>query len=383
VILFRFAKILKQNFMKKQRRIWTHFLIIVGFIPLSIIGISSCKPSKIATSPAPKEDITKPLVLSGDSLRVAFYNVENLFDIEDDPITQDSEYIPNSSLRWTQERYIKKQKDIASVIEAMGFPSILGMVEIENRKVLQDLISQQVMQAQKYDISHFDSPDERGIDVAMIYKTADFKVNNARSHRVIFPDDVNDKTRDILEVSGILRGIPLTVFVNHFPSRRGGADESEPKRIFVAQAVKKAVDSIWAQDKNRYIIVMGDMNDEPTDKSITQGLGAIQWERSTANSLNINALYNLAAGVKAKGEGSYFYQKHWETIDQIIVSGNFLSSSSKLITGDVQAIFKPDFITFLDRSTQLKVPSRTYTGPIYRGGYSDHFPVYIPIYLKK
>jgi predicted extracellular nuclease len=269
--------------------------------------------------------------------------------------------------------------NITKVIEGMGFPSILGMCEIENRKVLEDLVNQPLIKANNYNIAHFDSPDERGIDVAMIYKKGDFDVKNMKYHRTKFYND-NDKTRDILEVSGILRGQPLTVFVNHWPSKSGGAAESEPKRVFVAEQLKGVIDALVKKDKNSQVVIMGDLNDEPNNISLTQGLGAIEWNGS--NTLISNDLYNLASLIQKAELGSYYYKKHWETIDQIIVSGNFLSKNSTLVT-DKQQVFNAEFLTYLDKSTGIRAPNRTYTGPIYRGGYSDHFPVFIQVYLKK
>jgi predicted extracellular nuclease len=365
---------------------YTRFVLVLSFIPLSIF-VFTCCTKKVATVSTKSVDATiaepvkQPLTLTGDSLRIAFYNVENLFDIYDDPITQDSEYLPTSKIQWTQERYDKKLNNIAKVIESMGFPSILGMAEIENRKVLEDLVNQPLIKANNYNIAHFESPDERGIDVAMIYKKGDFDVKNMKYHRIKFVGD-NDKTRDILEVSGILRGSPLTIFVNHWPSKSGGAAESEPKRVYVAEQLKGFVESLFQKDKNNQIVIMGDLNDEPDNISLTQGLGAKEWADNSYNALTTNVLYNLASAIKKAGLGSYYYKKHWETIDQIIVSGSFLSKNSTLVT-DKQQIFNADFLTYLDKSTGIKAPNRTYTGSIYRGGYSDHFPIFIQVYLKK
>jgi predicted extracellular nuclease len=365
---------------------YTRFVLVLSCIPLSIFVFTCCsQKATVATTksvnPPVAETAAKGLALTGDSFRIAFYNVENLFDIYDDPITQDSEYLPTSKIQWTQERYDKKLVNITKVIESMGFPSILGMAEIENRKVLEDLINQPLIKANNYNIAHFESPDERGIDVAMIYKKGDFDVKNMKYHRIKFNND-NDKTRDILEVTGILRGLPLTVFVNHWPSKSGGAAESETKRVQVADKLKSVVDAIFQKDKNTKIIIMGDLNDEPTDISLRQSLGAIEWLNPNNQTLVLTDLYNLASAIKQAGLGSYYYKKHWETIDQIIVSGNFLSKNSTLVT-EKQQIFDADFLTYLDKSTGIKAPNRTYTGPIYRGGYSDHFPVFIQVYLKK
>ena len=347
------------------------------------------KPTEQATAKPvemPTEAVNSTLPIwknAKDSARIAFYNVENLFDTLDSPITLDSEYMPNSSLRWTKQRYEAKLKSISKVIDSMGFPSVLGMVEVENRRVLEDLTATKTLKVHNYGIAHFESPDERGIDCAMIYKKVDFQVNNTKPHRIIFPNEPSDRTRDILEVSGILRGLPVTFFVNHFPSRRGGAEESDIKRIFVAKTLRNAVDSLLKKDVNARIIIMGDLNDEPKDKSLTQGLKAIYWTRTATPLPKIekNSLYNLSAGVKESGFGSYFYRGEWEVIDQMIVSGSLLDSRSKLVTRDAAQVFNADFLTYKDKMGK-KLPNRTYTGPIYRGGYSDHFPVYLMVYFK-
>ena len=230
---------------------------------------------KSATTPI---DFSHPLSFQDakDSFRLAFYNVENLFDTIDSPNTLDSEYMPNSSLKWNTQRYFAKEKNIARVVEAMNFPTIMGMAEVENRRVIEDLIAQPALESKNYGIAHFESPDERGIDVAMIYRKSEFDVKKQKTHTIKFPNS-DDKTRDILEVSGILRGgIELTVFVNHFPSRRGGAEESEPKRVYVASVLRKAVDSVFQKNPNAHIVIMGDFNDEPNNNSLTKTLGAAE-----------------------------------------------------------------------------------------------------------
>jgi predicted extracellular nuclease len=359
-------------------------LYLLVLLPLSIVVIESCGTPKTAVvKPAEPAEETADLraidpTTAKDSLRIAFYNVENLFDTLDDPIKIDSEYLPNSSLRWTRERYEAKQRNLVKAIEGLGYPSVLGMCEVENRRVLEDLIAQPELRSRNYAIVHYDSPDERGIDVAMLYKSTDFTPNNQASHRVKLPVD---KTRDILEVSGLLRGTKITVFVNHWPSRRGGADTSEPKRLMAAQTLKAKTDSLFRLDKKARIVIMGDLNDEPMDKSLTQGLEAVLWNRDSAKTLPHNKLYNLAAAVKRNKKGSYWYRNEWEAIDQIIVSGFWLDGRSKLQMPDSESVLNAEFLTYKDRNGN-RPPNRTYTGPIYRGGFSDHFPVYITVYLK-
>jgi predicted extracellular nuclease len=390
---FTFATNFKIIKKMKKPGLKTLCLLVIAFYCL----LESCNaPKTVAVNPVPKAletaiktaaespNSTLPIWKNAkDSARIAFYNVENLFDTIDEPMTIDSEYMPNSSLKWTRQRYEAKLKNIAKVIDSLGFPSVMGMVEVENRRVLNDLTAIPTVKAQNYGIAHFESPDERGIDCALIYKKSDFNLKNAKPHAINFSFDVKDRTRDILEVSGILRGVPVTIFVNHFPSRSGGTSVSEPKRIFVAQVLKAAVDSVLKTDANARIIIMGDLNDDPDDKSLMQGLKSIYWKNDTLPRpiIDKNALYNLAADVKRHGLGSYYYRGNWEVIDQMIVNGAFLDGRSKLVTTDAETIFNADFLTYKDR-TGKKLPNRTYTGPTYRGGYSDHFPIYITVYFK-
>lgn len=357
-------------------------LLTVGFGLSLLESCDSPQKAVVMKSANVPQDYSRPLSFQDakDSFRIAFYNVENLFDTIDEPNKIDSEYMPNSSLKWNTQRYFAKQKNLTKVIEAMNFPIIMGMAEVENRRVLEDLVAQPALKSKNYGIAHFDSPDERGIDVAMIYQKGVFEVKRQKAHAIKFPT-FSDKTRDILEVTGILRGgIELTVFVNHFPSRRGGADESEPKRIYVASVLRKAVDSLFQKDPNAHIVIMGDFNDEPSNASLNKTLGAVEWQRELAKELPSNALYNLGAAIERRGEGTEYY-KGWDVLDQIIVSGSLLDSRSKVTTRDEETVFNADLVIFKDKAGN-RLPNRTYTGPIYRGGFSDHFPVYIPIYLR-
>ena len=358
-----------------------------------IMVLQSCDTPKTIATPMTEPRQEDPSVSAAsnlpiwanakDSARIAFYNVENLFDTLDAPNIDDSEFLPNSKSMWTRVRYEAKLKNIAKVVDSLGFPSIMGLVEVENRRVLDDLTMKTALKTQNYGIVHFESPDERGIDCALIYKKADFQVKNAKPHRIAFPNNDPDRTRDILEVSGILRGTAVTVFVNHWPSRSGGAEASAPKRIYVAQVLKRAVDSVMKADANARIIIMGDLNDDPDDKSLMEGLSADYWNGDVKPRPKVdkNRLYNLAAGVKRSGSGSYYYKNEWEVIDQMIVNGALLDGRSKLVTRDMETVFNANFLTYKDKSGN-NPPNRTYTGPVYRGGYSDHFPIYTTLYFK-
>ncbi len=358
-----------------KKFLWLRFLIVLAIF-LSIALFTCCQVGKkTSVDPKPAAQVTEngfDISNKGPGFKVGFYNVENLFDTEDDAVKIDSEYLPTSRLKWTQERYEKKLANLAKVIEGMGFPAILGVCEIENARVLQDLTNQPNMTASGYVFAHFESPDERGIDVAMLYKKADFTVKSSRAIPIKFSKS-SDKTRDILEVIGTLKGQPLAVYINHWPSRRGEDDVSEPKRIFVAEQLRKAVAEASSKNKNVGIVIMGDLNDTPSNVSVSQTLNAQEWTQSA--STDAQMLYNLGKPLEKRNEGTIYY-KGWSVFDQIIVSGNLMDKADKEMM-----VFKMDFMTYTDKNGN-KLPNRTYTGPIYRGGYSDHFPVFVHIYVR-
>ena len=207
---------------------------------------------------------------------VMFYNVENLFDIVDNPETSDEEFTPGSEKKWDEEKYEKKLKDISDVIKAVGkkeLPEIVGLCEVENQKVLQDLVDTRSLRRGNYGIIHYDSPDSRGIDCAFLYRTEKFTVSNSRSVPVIFPFDSSLTTRDILYVEGTTNeGETLHFFINHWSSRAEGERESQPKRMFCAVTLRKEVDAIMNRDPEARILIMGDLNDEPSNRSVFEML---------------------------------------------------------------------------------------------------------------
>lgn len=316
-----------------------------------------------------------------DSFRIAFYNVENLFDTLDNPAINDEDFLPSGSMQWNAERYATKLQRIEQVVEALGFPLALGLCEVENRAVLEDILKQPKIKNQNYGIVHFDSPDERGIDVAFLYKKDLLNVKTSLAHNITFPEDPKDKTRDILEVTGTLRdGQKVAFFINHFPSRGGGQAESEPKRIYTAKVLRTKIDSLLKKDKNMLITAIGDFNDEPQNVSMSQFLGA--GDPSVIKPYDKKKLYNLGFPVKKRKEGTHYYQKEWGLLDQIVVSGGWLLPRSRWFAAPEENILRADFLFFTDRKTNEKMPNRTYTGTKYRGGYSDHLPIYMTIYRR-
>ena len=321
------------------------------------------------------------------TVRTCFYNVENLFDTEDDPKINDDEFLPTGMKGWSYFRYQQKLNNIYKTMTALGGwggpPEIIGFCEIENKKVLEDLINKTPFQKYDYNIVHEDSPDGRGIDVGLIYNEDKFQVLYHEKIKVIFPFDTSARTRDILYVCGkVLGKDSLHVFVNHWPSRRGGQAASEPRRIHTAKLVKSKVDSILKSNVNSNILIMGDLNDEAENKSISEILNA----KHEISTLKENDLYNFMFKISENWKlGSHKFQGKWGTIDQIIVSSALLKNKKgKLSVQENGAkIFSARFLLEEDKRFMGLQPFRTYAGPKYTGGFSDHLPVYIDLYYSE
>jgi predicted extracellular nuclease len=311
---------------------------------------------------------------------VAFYNVENLFDTINDPIKWDDDFTPEGKLKYDSKRYLNKLEKLANVlstIDTVNLPSVIGLCEVENRTVLEDLKVQKGLETGNYGIAHTESPDKRGIDCALLYKKDDFTYLNHNVIDIEFPWEPEYETRDILHVKGIMGKDTLHIFVNHWPSRRGGQEKSEKNRVFVAQQLKKAVENIQSKNENAKIIIMGDFNDEPNNVSVTESLEAT----NNKNGDKASDLYNLMYDLKADGKGTYNYRGNWNMLDHLIVSNALINSKKGLHTDyNAGSIFKEEWICYKNKDG-VYLPSRTFAGPKYYGGYSDHFPVYFK--LKK
>ncbi len=311
------------------------------------------------------------------NFKIMCYNVENYFDCVDDSLTNDSEYLPGGMRGWNTTKYQKKQANIARVITAIGgweAPELVGLCEIESEKCLRDLTHYSGLKNLRYSYLHHESPDARGIDVALLYQPRRFKPIHDEAIRINFPNEPNKTTRDILFVSGIIpNGDTLSVFVCHFPSRLGGEMESEDKRIFVASVVRTKVDSIFNANNHANIVIMGDFNDYPTNESILGTLKA----KPLSESIRKDELYNLMYKTHTEGKGSNKHNGEWGALDQIIVSGNLLNSENPFFTNQNNAhIFEADFLLEDDKAFLGKQPFRTYVGFKYQDGFSDHLPVY-------
>ncbi len=329
---------------------------------LFIIGFYSC-----SVKPSPE-------------LRIAFYNVENLFDTIDDPITNDEEFLPNGKQKWDSKKYnhkLDQMSRVLSSIDSTELPAIIGLCEVENRLVVEDLINHPELKDGNYDIIHKESPDFRGIDVALIYRTDLFTPIENMWINISFPFDTAYTTRDILYSKGLVYGTEIIhLFVNHWTSRWGGAEVTEVKRIHIAKIIKSYTDQILEVDPDANIVIMGDLNDNPTDKSITEHLQANKVE----SKINAQTLYNTSTSSFLNGEGTLYYRS-WDLFDQMIVSGNLLDAENGLVLSSNEInIYKPDWVLFTDNNG-VKRPSRTASGGRYYGGFSDHLPVSIS--LKK
>lgn len=303
---------------------------------------------------------------------IAFYNLENLFDVENNKYTLDDDFTPTGFKKWTVERYESKRKKLARTILDIGkeenkYPPVLvGISEVENQTVIRDLIGTTPLDSLRYSYVHYESPDERGIDTALLYNPKYFKVMSSEALPLIV-DNLNgdrDTTRDILYVKGTLNNEPVHVFVNHWPSRRDGGDATEYKRLVAANLIKEKMKGIEATEPSPNYLVMGDFNDDPTSRSIECLL-----EDTT--------LYNPMEKLHfPKQRGSANYKHTWSLFDQILISHNFLNYEKGTHSFSNANIFDESFLK--EKIGKYKGnPHRTYAGSKYLGGYSDHFPVYI------
>jgi len=306
---------------------------------------------------------------------VAFYNLENFFDIFDDPETYDDDFTPTGKKKWTYRRYKNKISKISDVLSQIGTehstkpPMLVGLAELENEHVVSELLASKKLRNFHYDYVHYDSPDQRGIDVALIFLKESFEVLDSKVYPLLLfeADGERDYTRDILMVKGNLKGELVYIIVNHWPSRREGQEQSEFKRIAAAKRVHEVVADIASETADPKIIIMGDFNDGYNSKSIRKHLVTEQF-------------YNPMERLKTTGNGSSVYNDEWFLFDQIIVSKNFLVEQPNELRFKYASVYDPKFIRTW-HGKRKNNPHRSYIGKWHQGGYSDHFPVYL--YLEK
>ncbi len=310
------------------------------------------------------------------AFKIAFYNTENIFDTIDDPNKADEDFLPTSKVAWTKDRYDAKLKHISRAliaIDSVNLPAIIGLAEVENTGVLNDLVTKTNLRKGNYQAILEEGSDPRGIDVALIFRKDLMKYV---SHHA-YPSAQSFKTRAILYVQLTdAKKDTFHLFVNHWKSRSGGATETEPQRIENAITLKHLADSVLARNPKANIIIMGDLNDEPNNKSLSEALGALKPEKK----ITPTRLYNLMYDRFLQGEGTLYY-KDWDLFDQFIVSGNLLGKKpgkGAVILSPYAFIFRPEWLLYKSKSGEM-VPNRTASSKDYFGGYSDHLPVYIII----
>jgi len=310
---------------------------------------------------------------------VAFYNQENLFDTINDPKIDDEEFLPNSASHWNTAKYLHKLANMSKVISKIGTDinpdgvALLGVSEVENLRVMKDLANQPLLKDRHFGIVHYDSPDRRGIDVGLFYNPKYFKLITSKSYRLHVPDKPWFRTRDQLLVSGLLLGDTVYVIVNHWPSRYGGEKRSRPLRDAAAKLTRHIADSLLQLNPKAKIIVMGDLNDNPTNESVIKYMRAVP-----KNKLKPGDFYNPMYRLYKEGIGSTAWRDTWSLFDQIFVSQGLLGPVN-LHDGlkfYKAFIFNKPFMQQKD-GRYKGYPFRTFAGGTYLGGYSDHFPAYI------
>lgn len=341
--------------------------ISVSFLLFCFFGFSQEKQYKIRT--------------------IAFYNVENLFDTENDTLIFDDDRTPEGKDNWTIDRYNNKLDKLTKVISEIGSdvtktsPDIIGICEVENLKVVEDLVNHRTLMDKDYGIVHFDSPDERGIDVALLYKKSVFMPTSFASHRLLLinDDDERNYTRDQLVVGGLLDDEHYYFLVNHWPSRSGGEARSRPNRMGAAKLSRQIIDSIQKLDISSKIIGMGDFNDDPNNDSFKKILKTNPKpgdKTEYANRFETVDLYNPMEKLYRKGIGSLAYRDKWNLFDQIYFTENLIHEENGKYRFWKAKVFNARYL--ISKKGQYRgYPFRTYAGGSYAGGFSDHFPVYM------
>lgn len=316
---------------------------------------------------------------------IGFYNLENLFDIYDDPKKFDEDFTPSGDNKYTKEVYEKKLLNLSKVLSDLATdhittgPALIGVAEIENNQVLKDLLATSSLKDKGWKSICIQGPDVRGINVGLIYNPQLFKIIEAKSHLVdITSDNKKEHTRDILQVTGVLIGDTIDVLVGHWPSRRGGEAASQWKRERAASVCRRIKDEIIAANPNARIVIMGDLNDDPVSPSVEKVLGAKGQEKNVQQGELFNPFYSYYK----KGIGTLGYRDSWNLFDQIIISSGFLNKKDPSWTFKSAHIFSRNYLK--NQFGQYKgYPHRSYVGTTWMDGYSDHFPTYIIISKEK
>ena len=318
--------------------------------------------------------------------KVVFYNFENLFDTIDDPGVNDTEFTPEGPKKWNAYKYAKKignlERVLFDIASADGdFPIVIGVSEVENRSVMEDVIATPKLSKGNYRIVHYDSPDLRGIDVGFYYRPDVFKLEGSAAIPFRMPDMPDFRTRDFVTMWGTIEDEPFFFLVSHWPSRLGGQAASASKRMAAAEQVRAIVDSVQRADPATKVVVMGDLNDDATDRSIVEGLRA----KGRIGDVGPGDMFNPFIALHKAGYGSLAYRDDWNLFDNIIVSDNLATGSTGELkirpVGDTKfygGIFRRPYM--IQKEGQYKgYPLRTFVGNNFQGGFSDHLPAYIYI----
>jgi exonuclease III len=355
--------------------------IFIGLLTaLLLVNCGSLKTQKNNNKASSTQAATQKKYLART---IAFYNLENLFDTIDDPNKFDEDFTPEGRNNWTSEKYHIKLNNLATVLadigkKETGFPPVvIGVAEVENKDVLQDLITTGNLKGLGYGIIHFDSPDRRGIDVALLYRQKIFNPINFTTYPLYLRDSDTGKqiyTRDQLVVTGSLDGELISIIVDHWPSRRGGEARSLPKRIKAAKLTKHIKDSILRQDANAKIVIMGDLNDDPNSPSVKK----ILQSKAKKSEVTQGTVYNTMENFFNRGIGTLAYRDSWNLFDQIMITPGLLHDADDKFHFYKAGIYSKEFMKN-KRGRYKGYPKRTFAGGEFLGGYSDHFPTYIII----
>ena len=346
--------------MKKQL-----YMIAAGFFMLSLFTVCSAQQQRKITT----ADLGT--LRNAQVLTIAYYNLENLFDtIPNQPEGGDLDFTPTGAFAWNTHKYNEKLRRLSYAISRIGLDVspvgavVLGVSEVENRAVLEDLVRQPAIADRQYGIVHFDSPDRRGIDNALLYNPRFFTVTNSVAHP--FP---RFRSRDQLLVSGYLMGEKMHFIINHWPSRLGGEERSRPNRVAAAEVTMAIIDSIQRIEPNAKIIVMGDFNDDPRDYSIAVTLNA----KRNREDVQPGGLYNPFWAIHDRGIGTLSFRGRWNLFDQLILSYSLVNAPRNEWRFWRAEVFNRDFLTH-QTGRDRGIPLRTHQGGVWLNGFSDHFP---------
>ena len=364
--------------MHRTLRIITVFSLFIGFIVLSCGSAGSQKSTTTKNNFSASEYSVRT---------IAFYNLENLFDTIDEPDLWD-ERSPIMELKGNRsDAYWKKIDNMAKVIadigskEAKTCPTIIGVAEVENKQVLEDLVHSKHLKNKHYSIIHYDSPDKRGIDVALLYQSRYFKPTASKSYEVkLFNEGKRVYTRNQLLVSGILDGEMIHLIVNHWPSRRGGEARSRPLRMGAAKDNKQMIDSLQKMYENPKIIGMGDLNDDPTNASMKEVLEATGVKKNVKD----GGIYNPMEDLFRRGYSTLGYRDNINLFDQIFMTSPLLAKDKNYKNWEFYKanVFNPNYLTN-PKGRYKGYPFRSWSNGTFTGGYSDHYPVYIYLVREK